>query len=191
MDQTQLHKELITYGQLDTFEKIKRLINFESGSKFKVLDVGCGQGILDEHLRKLGHEVVGLDIHQELLLLPPRYIKCDINKAWPVEDKCFDLVICTDVPEHMYDPGHVLKESERVLKMNGRLIFGVPNHFDLRQRLRMLVGKGIVHWDCVQYKEEAWTFAHIRFFTLADLHRKFTESGWKILRQQFNFMGGG
>ena len=191
MNQTQLHEELATYGRLDTYEKVKRLINFETGDKLKILDVGCGRGILDEHLRRLGHEVTGLDIQQDLPLLPPNFIKCDINQTWPVPDRGFDLIICTDVPEHMYDPAHVLRESDRVVKAEGRLIFGVPNHFDLRQRLRMLFGKGIVHWDSLQYGLEAWTFPHIRFFTLADLHEKFAKNGWKISRRQFNFMGCG
>jgi SAM-dependent methyltransferase len=191
MDQTERHAKLATYNQLDVFEKIKRLIDFENCGKLRVLDVGCGQGVLDDHLRRLGHEVVGLDINDDLELAPPNYIQCDINQLWPVDERSFDLVICTDVPEHMYDPEHVLRESERVLKTDGRLIFGVPNHFDLRQRLRSLQGKGILHWDSVQYNLDAWNFPHIRFFTLDDLDRKFPQRGWRILRHQFNFMGCG
>jgi SAM-dependent methyltransferase len=191
MDETGLHRQLATYGELDTYEKVRRLLDFEYGTKLHILDVGCGRGVLDEHLRQLGHTVVGLDINDSLVYDNVNIIRADIVGSWPCVDGSFDLVICTDVPEHLYDPAHVLSESARVLKPDGRIIFGVPNHFDFRQRLRMLRGKGIVHWDSLQYGLQAWDFPHIRFFTLDELDQKFAHEGWRVLCHQFNFMGCG
>ena len=190
MDQTQFHANKATSTEQSTFEKIKRLVNFRTSEKFTILDVGCGIGILPTELANLGHTITGLDIGN----VPAsnwKFIQTDINNSWPVEQNHFDIVICTDVPEHMYDPAHALVEAKKVLKPNGKLIFGVPNHFDLRQRLRTLFGKGIVHWDAVQHNESAWDFAHIRFFTHLELIEKFSKLGWHVETEQYNFMGAG
>ncbi len=192
------HSKTATFAEQSTFEKVRRLHQFDGSNGLNILDVGCGSGILDEELAALGHSVTGLDSHvpsgsasSYSALGAWRFIQTDINSAWPVDDGTFDLVICTDVPEHMYDPTHVLDEARRVLMPEGKLIFGVPNHFDIRQRLRQLSGKGIVHWDNVQYGHTAWDYGHIRFFTIKELEKQFADSGWHIDTRQLNFMGAG
>ena len=194
MDQVSLHATKNTARPLNAYEKVKRLYDFENGGPRKILNVGSGSGILDQFLRDKGHEVVSLDILKPenfSQLKPSEFIETDINLTWPVSSNSFDVIICTDVPEHLYDPQHILREARQVLKPDGKLIFGVPNHFDLRQRLQMLFGKGIVHWDNVQYDEKAWLYAHIRFFNLADLEAMFESARWQIQKYQFNFMAGG
>lgn len=189
MNQIQFHVNKATSNDKSTFEKVRRLIDFKA-RQLAILDVGCGIGSLPKELAGMGHNVTGLDVGNAIAN-NWRFIQTDINNNWPVNPHSFDIVICTDVPEHMYDPEHVLTESREVLKENGKLIFGVPNQFDLRQRLRTLFGKGIVHWDAVQYNESAWDFAHIRFFTHIELTQKFSELGWHIEAEQFNFIGSG
>lgn len=189
MNQTEFHSNKPTSTEQNTFEKVKRLINFKA-SQLAILDVGCGMGSLPNELASMGHNVTGLDIGN-ITASNWKFIQTDINSHWPVEAQSFDVVICTDVPEHMYDPEHILNESKKVLNETGKLIFGVPNHFDLRQRLRTLFGKGIVHWDAIKHNETAWNFAHIRFFTHKELIKKFTELDWQIEKAQFNFMGAG
>jgi 2-polyprenyl-3-methyl-5-hydroxy-6-metoxy-1,4-benzoquinol methylase len=192
MNQTEFHKEKSTSSEQSAYEKIKRLVDFEHGGKLTILDVGCGLGILDGELAEMGHSVTGLDVFGPTVEPQSwKFISADINNEWPVEQGNFDLVICTDVSEHIYDPAHVLEEAQRVLKPNGELVFGVPNHFDLRQRFRTLFGKGIMHWDTIQYEETAWDYAHIRFFTHKELTEKFIKLGWHIDAAQLNFMGAG
>ncbi|HEX3099552.1 MAG TPA: class I SAM-dependent methyltransferase [Patescibacteria group bacterium] len=194
MDEAEFHTQKNTSHGYSTFEKIKSLVDFQNGKNLSILDVGCGQGSLDIELAQFGHTVTGLDVN--LPQTSPsnphvNFIATDITKPWPVQNASFDLVICTDVPEHMYNPMHVLEEAQRLLKPQGQLIFGVPNHFDLRQRLRTLFGKGIVHWDNLRHNESAWNYAHIRFFTHQELIKQFVASGWHVDTAQFNFMGAG
>jgi len=190
MDQALFHQQLDTSTPEDTYEKIRRVFNFDSRNGLKILDVGCGNGKVDGYLRGMGHSVTGMDINDSLKY-SAQNIKVDINVVWPVGDKIFDVIICTDVIEHLYDPVHVLKESLRVLKDGGQLILGIPNHFDVRQRLNTLWGKGVVHWDCQQYGERAWSTAHIRFLTLDDLNELLFQNGLAVVKSQFNFMGSG
>ena len=191
MDQTEWHQSKKTFHEIDNYEKVKRLVDFEQGPKLSILDVGCGPGVLGRHLRNLGHTVTGLDIYTDQTADKDHIINCDINLAWPVADASVDIVITTDVPEHVYDPTHILHEAYRILKPNGKLIFGVPNHFDLRQRLHTLLGRGIIHWDHVRFDESGWNYAHIRFFTLPELYAGFRANSWNPDISQFNFMGGG
>ncbi|QQS21168.1 MAG: class I SAM-dependent methyltransferase [Candidatus Moraniibacteriota bacterium] len=193
MNQTEFHKHSATFSNGNSFEKIRRLLDFLGDEPLDILDVGCGASpTLHKTLRTLGHRITGLDIfpasptsqHSKIL-------ESDINETWPVPKDSFDLVLCTDVPEHLYDPTHILREGKRVLRKDGSIIFGVPNHFDLRQRLRMLSGGGIIHWDHVRYGESGWNYAHIRFFTLQELLHGFREHEWFVRAAQFNFMGGG
>lgn len=190
MNQSEFHKNQAIFSKQDSYEKVRRFLDFESGAKLKILDVGSGSGALGKKLLSLGHEVVGLDINLEAAK-EPWVVSCDISKQWPVEAASFDLVICLDVAEHLENPEHILNEAKRVLKDSGKLIFGVPNHFDLRQRLRILFGKGIVHWDNLRHNQRAWSYAHIRFFSLPELKAMFGQNNWTIVKSQFNFMGGG
>lgn len=193
MNEAQYHRDNTTFSEKNSYEKVRRLFDFKSGVRMRVLDVGCGNRRLADFLAGLGHEVVGLDIQtvQESSFDPVTFIKQDIASEWQVPQHFFDVVICTDVAEHLYDPTHILRQSEKALKDNGVLLFGVPNHFDLRQRLRMVFGKGIIHWDNVRYEYKPWNYAHVRFFTLSELLGMFQACGWQVDRVQLNFMGGG
>jgi len=192
MNQTEFHAQVATYSTGSTYEKIKKLLSFENSNKLSILDIGCGSGVLDNELASFGHRVMGIDIQApDVLPHSWQFIEGDITQDWPVQ-KGFNVVLCTDVPEHMYDPAHILQEAEHVLLPNGKLVFGVPNHFDIRQRLVMLFGNGIVHWDQKKrFNENAWDYSHIRFFTLSELEDFFAKHGWHIEARQFNFMGAG
>ncbi len=188
MDETSLHHSKPTFRPHSAYQKFKRIYDLEKVDKnLKILDVGSGAGIMGQDLKEFGHQTINLDTFGS----GPDFIECDINKKWPVSDQDFDYLVCLDVAEHLYDPVHILTEARRVLKPGGKLVFGVPNHFDLRQRLRMLFGRGIIHWDNVKYAEQPWNYVHIRFFDLASLLKMFDLEGWQPEFIQFNFQAGG
>ena len=196
VSQQELHRKVDTFTPMDNYEKIRRLFDFERGG-LKILIVGSGFGELDERLRSLGNTVVGMDINvsEKNHSAGERggFIECDITAPWPeqLRGAGFDLAVMTDVPEHVYDPKFLIDEAARVLAPNGKIIFGVPNAFDIRQRIALLRGKGIVHWDNLRYGEPAWRYAHVRFFTFGDVLDIVNASGWRAERVQLNFMSGG
>ena len=92
-----------------------------------VLDVGCGE----QPYRSLlppGSSYQGLDIAESGERFG--YARSDTlyvsGYPWPVADGSVDLVLCTEVLEHVLDPGKLLSEVQRCLRPGGRLLLTVP-----------------------------------------------------------------
>ena len=104
------------------------LVRFKNA---KILDAGCGEGVLVDKYRKKGFNILGLDLNYS-----SKHIKKGNIKKMPFKNQEFDLVLCLDVLEHSNISDHekMIKELERVTKKNGFIIFGLPNlaHFGSR-----------------------------------------------------------
>jgi len=101
----------------------------------KVLDIGCGPGVMVEYLTGKGFEVFGADISKEMVSRAKErysYLKnChfSVGKAEDLNfpDSYFDVVICMGVIEYIADGEAAISEMARVLKPEGVLIVTLPN----------------------------------------------------------------
>ncbi|MEK7609652.1 MAG: methionine biosynthesis protein MetW [Patescibacteria group bacterium] len=109
----------------------------------KVLDLGCGDGLLLSMLKDKGIIGEGLDISEEgVSKARARGINAsvfDFSNKLPFSDDTFDVVVMLDLLEHLYDPETLFKEAVRVSKQS--LIVGIPNFSSLPSRLQVLFGK--------------------------------------------------
>ena len=189
------YSQNIVFARPASFEKIKRLLNLDSSKKLKVLDIGCGDGRVSEELVKLGHEVWGLDASEQAAhLAQEKGIKVIIGEIEKFEpDQKFDLIIMTDILEHLFDPLEMLVRAKSWLSPDGEIIINFPNHFDLRNRLQILFGESMTHWSHknTPHKSPPWLYSHIRFLTLSEVRAMIKQSGLFIVKEQFNFMAGG
>jgi 2-polyprenyl-3-methyl-5-hydroxy-6-metoxy-1,4-benzoquinol methylase len=116
----------------------------EQGDCLKVLDVGCGNGVVSELIVKLGHDVWGIDENTKVLKeARERGVKTfegTLEKNFPFKNKSFDVVFCLRVLEHIFNTIKFLKECNRVLRKNGILIITADNILSLPNRVRMLFG---------------------------------------------------
>ena len=124
----------------------------------RILDIGCGGGDLLRDLRHAGFpHVTGIDISEESI----SYCKSqNISEVYRMDaaklsfaDASFDLIIASDILEHMQDDEAVLREWRRVLSDKGVLILFVPafmflwskhdevNHHYRRYTKKVLLGK--------------------------------------------------
>lgn len=102
---------------------VKGIVNKDS----KILEVGCSTGKLLELLKKKGYkDVIGIDISKEAV----KKSKCNVllmdATKTKFKDNQFDLIIASDVLEHMKDDLCTLYEWNRILKRNGYIIVFTP-----------------------------------------------------------------
>lgn len=113
----------IVYGKLLEKNDIK-------GKKF--LEIGCGLGYFSKEAFKLGARVTGVDIGPKLIKISKKktpnasFIVADASSL-PFKNETFDVVLSTEVIEHINKQVIVIKEMFRVLKKGGVLIITTPN----------------------------------------------------------------
>ncbi len=103
---------------------------FELRKGMKMLEPGCGRGEFLSNFKRLGLDVVGVDISKEAKNFGHDFdIKiCDVeNDKLPFEDSTFDVIFSKSFIEHLYYPERYLKEAYRILKPGGLLLTLVPD----------------------------------------------------------------
>jgi len=103
-------------------------------SSLTLLDVGASTGIIDNFLADYFLEVTGIDIDREAMEYakktfqkPNLQFKIDDLMALSFQDGSFDIVICTQIYEHVPDSGRMIQEILRVLKPGGFCYFVAGN----------------------------------------------------------------
>jgi ubiquinone/menaquinone biosynthesis C-methylase UbiE len=128
----------------------------------KLLDIGCGRGIVSYKLHKKGFKAYGLDVERTCMFKEINWKKVDLNKGvLPYPDDFFDVVLFIEVLEHLENPRTILREVSRVLKKRGLAIISTPHILSLPQRLYFLFTGNFLHF---QYP---WSpYCHITPFSL-------------------------
>ena len=102
----------------------------------KVLDVGCGGGLLAEEFARLGCQVTGIDPSEPSLATAREHAhqsgldityQIGVGEQLPFLPASFDIVICCDVLEHVNDLSQVIHEIARVLKADGIFFYDTIN----------------------------------------------------------------
>jgi 2-polyprenyl-6-hydroxyphenyl methylase/3-demethylubiquinone-9 3-methyltransferase len=109
---------------------IKQEIRKNIGYHGRVLDLGCGAGLLTNQVAQAGYQVTGIDISGSSLKVAKErdmtksvdYVEGDVYKL-PFKNHSFDVVIATDLLEHVSDPRQVVSEASRVLQPGGLFFF--------------------------------------------------------------------
>jgi len=124
------------------------------GKKF--LEVGCGLGFFSQKAVELGAKVTGVDIGAKLVkkvrkkIPKGRFLVASASDL-PFSDNNFDVVLCTEVIEHVEDQDMVVGELVRVLRKGGILVVTTPNRifkpfFYLLSLLRIRPYHGNENW---------------------------------------------
>lgn len=156
----------------------------------KVLDAGCGDGATLHYLsKKFQFESYGIDIAEQAVeLARTRKIKAevaDISERIPFPDTFFDVVICSEVLEHLPLPSKALAEMRRVAKDAAVFIFSVPNIATIGKRIRFIFGKTIFEQGRFSSDE------HLHYWTKSSFIALLKENGFIIVRVKGELVGLG
>jgi ubiquinone/menaquinone biosynthesis C-methylase UbiE len=110
-------------------EAVKEVVN--NWKAEVMIDVGCGNGKYTTMLGKLmdASVVCGIDHEWKVLYKSRLDIKliADLNRCLPIKSNTADVVIASQIIEHVAKTDVILKEIYRVLRYQGRVIIGTPN----------------------------------------------------------------
>ena len=103
----------------------------------RIVDVGCGGGILTEGLAKFGADVLGIDLSEELIDIADlhglesgvnaHYQKISAEALAQQQPGSFDHVTCMEMLEHVPDPGSIISACATLVKPGGMVFFSTLN----------------------------------------------------------------
>jgi 2-polyprenyl-3-methyl-5-hydroxy-6-metoxy-1,4-benzoquinol methylase len=120
-----------------------------SPEKLKVVDFGCGSGVMSQLLAQMGHEVIAVDLDFAPLEKVRRHVDFPANISFHNKDlaeldlpaSSVDAIVALDVLEHIHDFESYLALFLRILKPGGRIIVSGPTENWLYKLGRKLAGK--------------------------------------------------
>lgn len=99
------------------------------------IDVGCSLGYMCDELRRAGATVTGVDIDTAALESAQARFGDEITflpssgERMPFPDRSFDIVVFNHIYEHTVDPDAVLREIQRIVKVDGVVYLGLGNRY--------------------------------------------------------------
>lgn len=155
------------------------------------IDVGCGEGTLGKLLKARfgqGVYVIGCDISDVALKHAAPYydevlqINVETDEfAGKLHSRRFDYIICLEVLEHLFKPGKLLEQFQKLLKENGKIIVSFPNIAWYKYRFELLKGNFPQYY--LLYPGE-----HIQFFTLHSFRELLEKSGFVVSEMEGQFI---
>lgn len=171
-----------------------------------VLDVGCGNGVISRGVGRQGFNVYGIDVSDKAIekarqLNDMPNVKFDVVSAEQLvaEGKKYNAIICSEVLEHLNNPGSLLQVLYQSLADNGVLIVTVPNGNGPREVLvtKPIIAlqkkdnivwhavkkmKGLLGYKGTTVQSDASDLTHIQFFTKQSLENLAKENKFTIER---------
>lgn len=145
----------------------------------KILDVGCGNGFVASRLAGMGFDLAGVDVSKDgIQIAQEAYpdIRFEVASAYDnlssvVND--VDIIIATELIEHLLYPRRFVENVHSVLKPKGMLILTTPYHGYLKNLAISISNK----WDF--HHTVNWEGGHIKFFSENTLFELLNTSGFK------------
>lgn len=149
----------------------------------RILEIGCGNGntgALALSMNKCG-SYIGVELHEAAALNAQEKISQvivgDIEKVeLSFEDNSFDVLILSEVLEHLVDPWNVLRKLYRYMKPGALILASSPNVSHYRIILMLLRGEWNLTDDGVMDR------THLRWFTPDSFAEMFESTGYSVLK---------
>lgn len=167
-------KELSVYGRWMLKRHARHLLR-EAGvaDGASVVDIGCAQGFLVRAFAENGCRAYGVEISRQAIEAQTRGLNVYHGRFRdaPFEENCFDLIVASQVFEHIVDLELVCNAMRRTLRPGGAILLSVPNDID-----------GFRH---LVWRKRPWWLVppmHVRYFTRMSARRIFARHGFSLVR---------
>jgi SAM-dependent methyltransferase len=188
MHKDELYDEEKRTKKADTM--IAVLANFYGQEKLKtlkVLDVGASTGFIDYYLAGFFEQVVGIDIDEQAIAFASEKFNAE-NLVFKLDDAMklsfdtdsFDVVVCSQVYEHVPDAQLMFSEIYRVLKPGGVCYFAAGNRLNVKEHHYGLPFLSVMPRFLAHY--------YIRIFGKADFYYEKHLSYWGLMMLVNNFI---
>ena len=137
----------------------------------RLLDIGCSVGYILEEASMRGFETEGIELNKKAVKIA--YSKglcvkeCILDNAG-YNENIFDVVMLNHILEHIIEPYKFIQDIKKILKRNGILTIGVPNHNSLIARLSR------TYWYGWGVREHIW------HFDKRSIYRLLSKNGFRI-----------
>ncbi|HEY9810719.1 MAG TPA: methyltransferase domain-containing protein [Halomicronema sp.] len=174
-------------SKTEVYNKFEQVL-LELDAKGDLLDFGSGTGNLVKQFQKLNrfNSLTAIDIIEKPVEIDNfiQWISWDLNETTNLPNQAFDIIISSEVIEHLENPRAVVREWFRLLRSGGTLVFSTPNNESLRSLLALLVQGHFVSFGDNCYP------AHITALLRKDIERILKEAGFHPPKFIFTDVGG-
>jgi len=125
------NKDMVDWNYTAPQETVSVLKKYVFNKNFRILDAGCGTGLVGIELKKYGFlNIEGIDFSQNMLDLVPQGIyqkieKVDLNKLLKFQDNTYDVVMCVGTFTYGHVKHQALDELIRITKNKGMVCFTI------------------------------------------------------------------
>lgn len=153
------------------------LHNYLDSKQCKVLDAGCGTGLVGDVLNRMGYKnLEAMDYSDDMIAeaqkkgVYGRLFQADMNRNLPVPDDLYDAIICVGTFTYAHVGPEAFDEMMRVTRPGGYVCFTIRDgpYQEYGYRARMLELEAQNNWELVELREEDYLLNEdvtARFFT--------------------------
>ncbi len=158
-DNNKYNKDMVDWNYTAPQETVSVLRKYALNKNSRILDAGCGTGLVGIELKKYGYSnIEGVDFSQSMLDLVPQNIyqkieKIDLNKPLKFKHNIYDVVMCVGTFTYGHVKPHALDEIIRITKNKGLICFtineGIYEEYGFDKKIKELTNNKL--WNVKEF----------------------------------------
>ena len=160
-DKNKYNKDMVDWNYTAPQETVSVLKKYVFNKNCKILDAGCGTGLVGIELKKCGYSNIdGVDFSQNMLDLIPqdtykKIEKVDLNKLLKFKDNMYDVVMCVGTFTYGHVKPQSLDELIRIIKNKGVICFtineGIYEEYGFDNKIKELTNNKL--WNVKEFSK--------------------------------------
>ena len=158
-DNNKYNKDMVDWNYIAPQETVFILKKYAFNKNYKILDAGCGTGLVGIELKKYGYSnIEGVDFSQSMLDLVPQDVykkieKVDLNKHLKFKNNTYDVIMCVGTFTYGHVKPQALDELIRITKNKGFICFtineGIYEEYGFANKIKELSNNK--SWDVKEF----------------------------------------